>query len=69
MNNDYKKYLGLPLAKRNVESILYQNLDKGWCKLNGRSIVSPHPTRHLTEEEFIDLMNLDKEFSNFIKNL
>jgi hypothetical protein len=36
---------------------------KGWCMLNGRSMASPHPTRHLTQEEFINKIKTDEEFS------
>jgi thymidylate synthase len=31
--------------------------------LNGRSMVSPHPTRHLTQEEFINKIKTDDEFA------
>ena len=59
----YKAYTKYPLAtiQDHHTNILYQN--KGWCKRTGRSIVSPHPTRHLTQEEFVDKIKTDVEFS------
>ena len=61
----YKNYTKYPLATIHDHhiNILYQNRDKGWCMLNGRSMVSPHPTRHLTQEEFIDKIKTDDEFA------
>ena len=61
----YKAYLSYPLAtiQDYRTNILYQNIDKGWCIRNGRSIVSPHPTRHLTKEEFINRIKTDDEFA------
>ena len=61
----YEGYLNYPLATIHDHrtNILYQNIDKGWCMLNGRSIISPHPTRHLTKEEFIKKCKTDPEFS------
>ena len=61
----YEGYLNYPLATIHDHhtNILYQNIDKGWCMLNGRSMVSPHPTRHLTQEEFINKCKTDPEFS------
>jgi len=61
----YKNYTKYPLATIHDHhtNILYQNRDKGWCLLNGRSIVSPHPTRHLTQEEFINKIKTDDEFA------
>jgi thymidylate synthase len=61
----YKAYLSYPLAtiQDYRTNILYQNIDKGWCIRNGRSIVSPHPTRHLTKEEFINKIKTDDEFA------
>lgn len=61
----YEGYLNYPLATIHDHhtNILYQNIDKGWCMLNGRSMVSPHPTRHLTQEEFINKCKTDNEFS------
>jgi thymidylate synthase len=61
----YKAYLSYPLAtiQDYRTNILYQNIDKGWCIINGRSIVSPHPTRHLTKEEFINRIKTDDEFA------
>jgi hypothetical protein len=52
----YENYTKYPLATIHDHrtNILYQNRDKGWCVLNGRSMVSPHPTRHLTQQEFIN---------------
>ena len=62
---DYEGYLNYPLATIHDHrtNILYQNIDKGWCMLNGRSMVSPHPTRHLTKEQFINKIKTDPEFS------
>jgi len=62
----YKNYLKYPLATIHDHhtNILYQNRDKGWCMLNGRSMVSPHPTRHLTQEEFINKIKTDDEFAS-----
>ena len=61
----YENYTNYPLATIHDHrtNILYQNIDKGWCMLNGRSMVSPHPTRHLTKEEFINKCKTDPEFS------
>ena len=61
----YENYTNYPLATIHDHrtNILYQNIDKGWCMLNGRSIISPHPTRHLTKEEFIKKCKTDPEFS------
>jgi thymidylate synthase len=61
----YKNYTKYPLATIHDHhtNILYQNRDKGWCLLNGRSMVSPHPTRHLTKEEFINKIKTDDEFA------
>ena len=61
----YENYTNYPLATIHDHhtNILYQNIDKGWCMLNGRSMVSPHPTRHLTQEEFINKCKTDPEFS------
>ena len=61
----YKNYTNYPLATRHDHhtNILYRNMHKGWCMLNGRSMVSPHPTRHLTQEEFINKCKTDSEFS------
>ena len=62
----YKNYTNYPLATIHDHhtNILYQNSDKGWCMLNGRSMVSPHPTRHLSQEEFINKIKTDDEFAN-----
>lgn len=38
-------------------------MSKGWCMLNGRSMASPHPTRHSTKEEFINKIKTDDEFA------
>ena len=61
----YKNYTNYPLATIHDHhtNILYQNRDKGWCMLNGRSMVSPHPTRHLSQEEFINKIKTDDEFA------
>ena len=61
----YENYTNYPLATIHDHhtNILYQNIDKGWCMLNGRSIISPHPTRHLTQEEFINKCKNNPEFS------
>lgn len=61
----YENYTNYPLATIHDHrtNILYQNIDKGWCMLNGRSMVSPHPTRHLSKEEFINKCKTDQEFS------
>jgi hypothetical protein len=61
----YETYTNYPLAtiQDHHTNILYQNLYKGWCIRIGRSIVSPHPTRHLTKEEFINKCKTDTEFS------
>lgn len=61
----YENYTRYPLATIHDHrtNILYQNRHKGWCMLNGRSITSPHPTRHLTKEEFINKCKTDSEFS------
>ena len=61
----YENYTNYPLATIHDHhtNILYQNRDKGWCMINGRSIVSPHPTRHLTQEEFINKSKISSEFS------
>lgn len=65
INEMYENYLDYPLATIHDHrtNILYQNTAKGWCILNGRSMVSPHPTRHLTKEEFITKCKTDVEFS------
>jgi hypothetical protein len=61
----YENYTKYPLATIHDHrtNILYQNRDKGWCVLNGLSIVPPNPTRHLTQEEFINKCKTDTEFS------
>jgi thymidylate synthase len=61
----YKNYVNYPLAtiQDHRTNVLYKNIDKGWCVLNGRSIASPHPTRHLTKEEFINKIKTDDEFA------
>jgi hypothetical protein len=61
----YENYQNYPLATIHDHRInlLYQNRGKGWCMLNGRSMTSPHPTRHLTKEEFINKCKTDPEFS------
>ena len=61
----YEGYLNYPLATIHDHrtNILYKNMSKGWCMLNGRSMASPHPTRHLTKEEFINKCKTDSEFS------
>ena len=65
LDEAYQNYLKYPLATRHDyrTNILYRNIGKGWCMLNGRSMVSPHPTRHLTLEEFINKCKNDSEFS------
>jgi hypothetical protein len=65
LDEAYENYTNYPLATRHDHrtNILYQNVYKGWCMLNGRSMVSPHPTRHLTQEEFINKCKTDNEFS------
>ena len=67
----YKKYCAYPLAtiQDHHTNILYQNIDKRWCKRNGRSMVSPHPTRHLTKEEFIEKIKTDDEFAKIFGEL
>jgi len=66
LDEAYETYTNYPLAtiQDHHTNILYQNRDKGWCLLNGRSMVSPHPTRHLTQEEFINKIKTDGEFAN-----
>jgi hypothetical protein len=61
----YKNYRNYPLATRHDHrtNILYRNMHKGWCMLNGRSMASPHPTRHLTQEEFINKCKTDSDFA------
>ena len=61
----YKNYTNYPLATIHDHhtNILYQNIDKGWCMLNGRSMTSPHPTRHLSKESFINKIKTDDEFA------
>jgi hypothetical protein len=61
----YENYTKYPLATIHDHrtNILYQNRDKGWCVLNGLSIVPPNPTRYLTQEEFINKCKTDNEFS------
>ena len=61
----YKNYTNYPLATIHDHhtNILYQNRDKGWCMLNGRSMTSPHPTRHLSQEDFINKIKTDDEFA------
>jgi len=68
LDEAYQNYLKYPLATRHDHrtNILYRNIGKGWCMLNGRSMVSPHPTRHLTLEEFINKCKNDSEFSEKI---
>ena len=61
----YKNYVNYPLAtiQDHHTNVLYKNIDKGWCVLSGRSFASPHPTRHLTKEEFINKIKTDDEFA------
>jgi hypothetical protein len=61
----YENYQNYPLATIHDHrtNLLYKNSHKGWCMLNGRSMVSPHPTRHLTKEEFIDKCKTDLDFT------
>ena len=65
INEAYESYTRYPLATIHDHrtNILYQNMHKDWCMLNGRSMASPHPTRHLTKEEFIKKCKTDSEFS------
>ena len=61
----YENYTNYPLAtiRDQHTNILYQNIDKGWCMLIGFAFVPPHPTRHLTKEEFTNKCKTDSEFS------
>lgn len=61
----YKKYLEYPLATMQNQNTnkLYHNLDRGWCMMIGRSVMSPHPTRHLTLEEFVEKIKEDELFA------
>lgn len=61
----YKKYLNYPLAtiSDHYTNLLYKNLDKGWCKINGRSMSYPHPTRYLTQEEFTEKIKTGDDFA------
>ena len=61
----YEDYTNYPLAtiQDYRTNILYQNKDKGWCKRNGRSVVSPHPTCHLTKDEFVNKCKTNSDFS------
>jgi len=65
LDDAYKSYTNYPLAtiQDHHTNLLYQNLDKGWCIRIGLSMVSPDPTRHLTQEEFINKCKTDSEFS------
>ena len=65
LDEAYENYKNYPLAtiQDHHTNILYQNLHKGWLIRIGRSVVSPHPTRHLTQEEFINKCKTDTEFS------
>jgi hypothetical protein len=65
IDDAYKSYTNYPLAtiQDHHTNLLYQNLYKGWCIRIGRSMVSPHPTRHLTQEEFTNKCKTDSDFS------
>lgn len=61
----YKNYLNYPLPSFDDYNInlLYKNIERGWCVMTGRSFTAPHPTRHLTQEEFIEKIKTDELFA------
>ena len=60
----YEEYLKMPFGNiRNDKDTIYE---KGWCVQTGMSIVSPHPHRHYTLNEFIFYCGRKQEmFDNF----
>ncbi len=66
MEQLFELYLQQPLANRIKSSMLY---DKGFVALTGRAIISPHPHRHYTFEEFVNEYNENKRFSTFLTDL
>ena len=64
--NAYNDYLSTPDYKRmSTQNELYEN---GWIILTGRSIVSPHPHRKYTLEEFVFQCSKDDDLKNrFVK--
>ena len=63
MMNDiqlYEYYLSIPLSELGQPSRIYPK----YVKIIGRSIIPPHPHRHYTIDEFVEI--LDDDFRNFL---
>jgi len=61
----YDEYLKLPFGSRHNGNLnIY---DKGWCIITGRSIVSPHPHRHYTLNEFILYCGRNQDMYDYFK--
>ena len=60
--SNYLKY-PLPTIQNEDTNILYKNMGKGWCIQIGFALISPHPVRHLTQEEFIEKIKTDYDFA------
>ncbi len=61
----YVKYRSTPTCSIENPADKKLNLlyDKGWCVYEGRSFAFPHPHRHFTYDEFLDMIISDSEFS------
>jgi len=57
----YQEYSSMPNYVRNSKNELYEN---GWVILTGRSIVSPHPHRKYTLNEFISECGRNEKLKN-----
>ena len=58
----YELYKSIPLKEIGKPSRIYPK----YVVITGRSIISPHPHRHYTFEEFIDKLYEDAEFKEVI---
>lgn len=65
MEEKYQKYLEIPKFGRNDFSTYKVNIYKyDWCVLTGLSIISPHPHRYYTFEEFVEKCKTDEQLNN-----
>jgi len=60
----YEKYVKLPLANVVKPSAIY---DRAYVVFTGLSIISPHPHRHFTYDEFLKKYEADQTFREFIE--
>lgn len=59
----YDYYLSIPLANLLDSSPIYPE----YVVITGWSIVSPHPHRHYSFEEFVDALENKKGFREFLE--